>query len=96
MGVWGVVLSVMHVVGGGGILLVVCVFRRVECRCCVLGSVAILSAVFCVICSLFMFVSDVCGDHIVEAPNDSLHTGAGAVTAVWQTSVQIGARFTVF
>ena len=59
--------------GGGGILLVVCVFRRVECRCCVLGSVAILSAAFCVICSLFMFVSDVSGDHIVEAPNDSLH-----------------------
>ena len=28
--------------------------------------VAILSAVFCVICSLLMFVSDVIGDHMVE------------------------------
>ena len=28
--------------------------------------VAILSAVFCVICSLLMFVSDASGDHMVE------------------------------
>ena len=39
-------------------------------RCCVFVSVvhpvAILSAVFCVICSLLMFVSDAIGDHMVE------------------------------
>ena len=39
------------------------------CRCCVFVSVvhpvAILSAVFCVICSLLMFVSDASGDHMV-------------------------------
>ena len=29
--------------------------------------VAILKAVFCTICSLSMFVSDVLGDHMVEA-----------------------------
>ena len=38
-----------------------------SCICCVfvsvVHSVAILSAVFCVICSLLMFVSDVIGDH---------------------------------
>ena len=41
-----------------------------SCRCCVLVSVvhpfAILSAVFCDICSLLIFVSDASGDHIVE------------------------------
>ena len=40
-----------------------------SCRCCVFVSVihpvAILSAVFCVICSLLMFVSDASGDHMV-------------------------------
>ena len=40
-------------------------------RCCVFVSVvhpvAILSAVFCVICSLLMFVFDAIGDHMVEA-----------------------------
>ena len=43
----------------------VCVW---SCRCCVfvVHPVAILSAVFCVICSLFMFVSDASGDHMVE------------------------------
>ena len=39
-------------------------------RCCVLVSVvhlvAILSAVFCVICSFFMFVSDASDDHMVK------------------------------
>ena len=61
VGVWGVamfVLSVMCVVG-------VCVS---SCRWCVFVSVVhpvtILSAVFCVICSLLMFVSDASGDHI--------------------------------
>ena len=38
-----------------------------SCRCCVFVSVvhpvAILSAVFCVICSLLMFVSNASGDH---------------------------------
>ena len=41
-----------------------------SCRCCVFVSVvhpvAILSAVFCVICSLLMFVSDASGYHMVE------------------------------
>ena len=41
-----------------------------SCRCCVFVSVvhpvAILSAMFCVICSLLMFVSDVSGNHMVE------------------------------
>ena len=40
------------------------------CRCCgfvsVVHAVAILSAVFCFICSLLMFVSDASGDHMVE------------------------------
>ena len=33
----------------------------------VVHLVAILSAVFCVICSLLMFVSDASGDHMVES-----------------------------
>ena len=41
-----------------------------SCRCCVfvyvVHPVAILSAVFCVICSLLMYVSGASGDHIVE------------------------------
>ena len=41
-----------------------------SCRCCVfvyaVHPVAILSAVFCVICSLLMFVSDASGAHMVE------------------------------
>ena len=39
-----------------------------SCRCCVsvVHPVAILSAVFCVICSLLVFVSDAIGDHMVE------------------------------
>ena len=68
--VWVVVifvLSVMHVVGGVS-LWVECVFSA--CRCCVFVSVvhpvAFLSAVFCVICSLLMLVSDASGDHMVE------------------------------
>ena len=32
----------------------------------VVHPVAILSALFCVICSLLMFVSDACGDHMME------------------------------
>ena len=39
-----------------------------SCICCVfvVHPVAILSAVFCVICNLLMFVSDTSGDHMVE------------------------------
>ena len=39
-----------------------------SCRWCVsaIHPVAILSAVFCVICSLLMFVSDASGNHMVE------------------------------
>ena len=47
-----------------------------SCRCVfvsVVHPVAILSAVFCVICSLLMFVSDGSGDHMVEAPNDTAY-----------------------
>ena len=42
----------------------VCVFRRVDVVCFVCCT--ILSAVFCVICSLSMFVSDASGDHMLE------------------------------
>ena len=53
-------------------------FRRVDC--CVLVSVvhpvAILSAVFCVICSLLMFVSDASGDHMVETYSSMGHVMA--------------------
>ena len=69
MGVWGVVifvLSVMRAVGGVP-LWVVCVL---SCRCCVFVSVvypvAILSMVFCVICSLLMLAPDASVDHMVE------------------------------
>ena len=43
-------------------------FRRVDvvCLCLLYTPVAILSAVFCVICSLLMFVSDASGDRMVE------------------------------
>ena len=49
-------------------LWVVCVFRCVDVVCLFLfvHPVAILGAVFCVTCSLFMFVSDDSGDHMVE------------------------------
>ena len=69
VGVWGVVIF---------ILCEACSWRRSfmgsmcvsSCTCCVLVSVvhrvAILSAVFCVICSSLVFVSDASGDHMVE------------------------------
>ena len=51
-------------------------------RWCVLVSdmhpVAILSAVFCVICSLLMFVSDASGDHMVET-----YSSMGLVMALY-------------
>ena len=31
-----------------------------------MGHLFVLSAVFCVVCSLLMFVSDAIGDHVVE------------------------------
>ena len=53
-----------------------------SCRCCVFVSVvhpvAILSAVFCVICSLLMFVSDAIGDHMVET-----YSSMGLVIALY-------------
>ena len=53
-----------------------------SCRCCVFVSVvhpvAILSAVFCVICSLLMFVSDASGDRMVET-----YSSMGLVMALY-------------
>ena len=53
-----------------------------SCGCCVFVSVvhpvAILSAVFCVICSLLMFVSDVSGDYMVET-----YSSMGLVMALY-------------
>ena len=55
-------------------------------RCCVLESivhpVAILSAVFCVICSLLMFVSDARGDHMVET-----YSSMGLVMALYAAMI---------
>ena len=53
-----------------------------SCRCCASVSavhpVAILSAVFCVICSLLMFVSDASSDHMVET-----YSSMGLVMALY-------------
>ena len=53
-----------------------------SCICCVFASVvhpvAILSAIFCVICSLLMFVSDAIGDHMVET-----YSSMGLVMALY-------------
>ena len=69
----------MRVVGGVP-LWVECMFQ--SCRCCVFVSVvhpvSILSAVFCVICSLLMFVSDAIGDHMVET-----YSSMGLVIALY-------------
>ena len=65
------VLSVMRVVGGVS-LWVECVFVSV------VNPVAILSAVFCVIFSLLMFVSDASGDHMVET-----YSSMGLVMALY-------------
>ena len=56
------VLYVMRVVTGVP-LCVVCVFHRVDVVS-VVHPFAILSAVFCVICSLLMFVSNASGHHM--------------------------------
>ena len=57
-----------------------------SCRCWVLVSVvhpvAILSAVFCVICNLLMFVSDASGDHMVES-----YSSMGLVMALYVASI---------
>ena len=45
-----------------------------SCRCCVFVSGVILSAVFCVICSLLTFVSDASGDHTAGQHHYSRHT----------------------
>ena len=51
------------------ILWVVCVFRRVDVVCwCLVHPVTILSAVFCVICSLLMPVSDNSGVVVYPLP----------------------------
>ena len=56
-----------------------CVFRPVNVVClCLVHPVAILSAVFCVICSLLMFVSDASGDHMVET-----YSNMGLVMALY-------------
>ena len=79
----------MFVVVWGGVIFVLFVMRVIggrvgvsSCRCCVFVSVvhpvAILSAVFCVICSLLMFVSDASGDHMVET-----YSSMGLVMAVY-------------
>ena len=53
-----------------------------SCICCGFVSavhpVAILSAVFCVICNLMMFVSDASGDHMVEP-----YSSVGIVMALY-------------
>ena len=52
------------------------------CRCCVFVSgvhpVDILSALFCIICSLLMFGSDASGDHMVET-----YSSIGLVMALY-------------
>ena len=53
-----------------------------SCRCCVFVSVVhpvdILNAVFCVICSLLMFVYDASSDHMVET-----YSSMGLVMALY-------------
>ena len=87
VGVWGVVIFVISVlcVDGGVLLWVICVFRRVDVVCwCVfvVHPVAILSAVFCVIYSVLMFVSDASGDHTLET-----YSRMGLVMALYFVSI---------
>ena len=78
MGCCDFVSSVVPVVGGIP-LLVVCVFCRVYVVfVSVVHPVDILSVVFCVICSLFMFVSDASGDLMVET-----YSSMGLVMALY-------------
>ena len=64
--------------------MVVCVFRRVDvvCWCVLFSPVAILSAVFCVICSMLMFVSDASDEHMVET-----YSSIGLVMALYVASI---------
>ena len=84
------------------------IVRVSSCRCCVVVSVvhpvSILSAVFCVICSLLMFASDARCDHMLDAPNDtaykrwSCHSGYKMLCKLCRNlpPPTMGARFTVF
>ena len=71
------------VVGTSVYLMELCVS---SCRCCALVSVvlpvAILSVVFCVICSVLMFVSDASGDHMMET-----YSSMGLVMALYVAMV---------
>ena len=64
------------------VCMYVCSMYVLSCRCCVFVSVvhpvAILSAVFCVICSLLIFVSDAIGNHMVET-----YSSMGLVIALY-------------
>ena len=75
---WGVVIFVllMRVVGCVP-LWVLYAFRRVD-LVSVVHPVAILCAVFCVICSLLIFVSNAIGDHMVET-----YSSMGLVMALY-------------
>ena len=57
-----------------------------SCICCVFVSVvhpvAILSAVFCVVCSLLLFVSDASGDHMVET-----YSSMGLIMALYAAMI---------
>ena len=75
----------MKCVVGGVSLWVVCVFRHVFVY--VMHPVAILNAVFCVICSLLMFVSHASSDHMVET-----YSSMGLVMAVC-VAMMISFRF---
>ena len=73
-----------------------------SCRCCVLVSrvhpVVIRSAVFCAICSLFVFVSDIIGDQIVLPYSSFVLVMAVYVlsSAPWISPVCIGESFWYF
>ena len=78
MGVWGVVIFVLSVMRAVG-----CVPLWVECVfVSVVHPVAILNAVFCVICSLLIFVSDASGDHIVKT-----YSSMGVVMALYAAMI---------
>ena len=80
--VWGVVIFGLYVmrVDGGAPLWVACVFRRVDVVCVsAVHPVAILSAMFCVICSLLTYVSDASGDQTAYSQHTS---GGGLITLI--------------
>ena len=62
---------------------IIYVFRRVDVVFVyVVYPVAVLGAVFCVICSLLMFVSDASGDHMVET-----YSNMGLVMSLYVVSI---------